>query len=255
MNTAAVPGHYLGVWQRTLLTTTAGQHDSTTRVYWLQTAQLFADLRIPRPMPQTPQQLALQAGFAGITAISGDTCQWHRAIDFQPPSSREDIGRMHFERADYLIEDGLDDSYHEVWERLPESLGRNWGQWLASADGRQGCLLLAGDYFLFAASRSQILPADTSLAELLADGADGAALLDFELSFGRQQHGAQPWQIVLSTLPGRAGQALLPAHINPDSPSQLRDPETLAGLGAAPVPGGWQLRAFPEFAPVLESPL
>ena len=133
----SVPTAYLGVWQRTLLTTRGGVHDSSTKVFWLQTAQLFADLRIPRPRPQTPAELATQAGFAGVTEVTGERCQWHRAIDFQPPSGRADIGRMQFERADYLIEDGLDDSYHEVWERLPDSLGRNWGQWLHADDGRQ----------------------------------------------------------------------------------------------------------------------
>lgn len=252
MTAASVPEHYLGVWQRTLLTTTSGVHDSRTRVYWLQTAQLFADLRIPRPTPQTPEQLALQAGFAGVTEVRGEQCQWHRAIDFQPPRAGADIGRMCFERPDYLIEDGLDGSYHEVWERLPDSLGRNWGQWLHAADGRQGCLLLAGDYFLFAASRPQPLSAGASLAELLATGADSAALLGFELSFGRLQHGLSPWQIELSSLPGRAGQPLLPAHINPDQPLQLCAPAVLAGLGANPPPAGWQPGECPAISFVQE---
>jgi hypothetical protein len=244
----SVPNAYLGVWQRTLLTTRGGVHDSSTKVFWLQTAQLFADLRIPRPRPQTPAELATQAGFAGVTEVTGERCQWHRAIDFQPPSGRVDIGRMQFERADYLIEDGLDDSYHEVWERLPDSLGRNWGQWLHADDGRQGCLLLAGDYFLFAASRSQPLAPAKSLQALLAAGSDSAALLDFELSFGRQHRGVKPWSIELSTLPGRAGQALLPVSINPDLPEQLTCPEVLALLGATPPVGGWRLADVPEFS-------
>lgn len=244
----AVPAAYLGVWQRTLLTTRDGVHDSRTQVYWLQTAQLFADLRIPRPRPQTPAERALQAGFAGVTEVTGERCQWHRAIDFQPPSGRADIGRMQFERADYLIEDGLDDSYHEVWERLPDSLGRNWGQWLHGADGRQGCLLLAGDYFLFAAGRTQSLAPAKSLQTLLEAGADSAALLSFELSFGRQHRGVKPWSIELSTLPGRAGQALLPALIDPDRPEQLTRSEVLAQLGATPPAGGWQPAAVPEFS-------
>lgn len=70
-----VPSHYLGVWQRTLLSTTAGVHDTRTRVYWLQTDQLFADLRIPLPTPATPLELAAQKGFAGITTVTGDICQ------------------------------------------------------------------------------------------------------------------------------------------------------------------------------------
>lgn len=241
-----VPAHYLGVWQRTLLTTTSGVHDTTTQVYWLQTASLFADLRIPVPAPRSPAELASQAGFAGVTAIDGELCQWHRAIDFQPPSGRDDIGHMHFERPDYLLEDGLDGSYHEVWERLPESLGRNWGVWLAAFDGRQGCLLLAGDYFLFAACRAEQLPHGESLASLLEQGR-GGRLLSFELSFGRHQGGAQPWHIELSTLPGRSGQTLLPASIDPDQPDQLLTPAVLACLGATPPLGGWQVREQPLF--------
>lgn len=236
----AVPASYLGVWQRTLLTTTAGLHDASTEVYWLQTAELFADLRVPQPLPSSPAELALQAGFAGRTAIDGAICQWHRAIDFQPPSGRDDIGRMHFERPDYLLEDGLDGSYHEVWERLPESLGRNWGTWLSAADGRQGCLLLAGDYFLFAAGRAQALAPADSLTELLAVASEPQALLAFELSFGRCAGGSQPWCIALSTLPARIGQALLPATINADSPAELLSPAVLANLGAQPPLGGWQ---------------
>lgn len=243
-----VPDAYLGVWQRTLLTTRGGLHDSSTKVFWLQTAQLFADLRIPRPRPQSPAELAAQAGFAGVTEVTGERCQWHRAIDFQPPSGRVDIGRMQFERADYLIEDGLDDSYHEVWERLPDSLGRNWGQWLHAADGRQGCLLLAGDYFLFVAGRAQPLAPAKSLQALLAAGADSATLLDFELSFGRQHRGVKPWSIELSTLPGRAGQSLLPAQIDPDQSAQLCRREVMTALGANPPAGGWRLSNVPEFS-------
>lgn len=249
---SGVPEAYLGVWQRTLLTTVGGEYDSCTRVYWLQTAQLFADLRIPQPTPQTPAQLALQAGFAGVTEVRGEQCQWHRAIDLQPPRASLDIGRMQFIRPNYLIEDGLDNSYHEVWERLPDSLGRNDGHWLHAADGRQGCLLLAGDYFLFAASRAQPLPAGTSLSALLEQGCEISELLSFELSFGRQQHGATPWRIELSTLPERASQTLLPAYIDPDHIDLWRTPAVLAELGAVPPVGGWQLGECPAISFVQE---
>ncbi len=248
----SVPPAYLGVWQRTLLTTTGGVHDAATKVYWLQTAQLFADLRIPQKTPHTSAELASQAGFAGITEINDDLCQWHRAIDFQPPSGRDDIGRMQFQRPDYLIEDGLDNSYHEVWERLPDSLGRNWGQWLCAADGRQGCLLLAGDYFLFAAGRAQTLPPAASLQALLQQGMDPAGLLDFELSFGRHHHRVRPWSIELSSLPGRIGQRLLPAAVDPDQPEQLSQHVVLQRLGVNPPENGWQARKTPEFPCVQE---
>ncbi|MCJ1882551.1 hypothetical protein [Pseudomonas nitroreducens] len=243
----AVPPTYLGVWQRTLLTTTGGTHDTRTRVYWLQTGRLFADLRIPLPAPQSPGELSAQAGFAGITEITGDICQWHRAIDFQPPNGGEDIGRMHFVNSEKVLEDGLDGSYHEVWERLPESIGRNRGVWLSAADGRQGCLLLAGDCFLFAAGRREALPMADSLAALR--DSDHPELLDFELSFGRHYGGETPWKIELSTLPARIGADLLPATADPDHPELLGDASWLNGLGVTPPAGGWQpceLPLFPE---------
>lgn len=46
-----VPDAYLGVWRRRLLTTTAGLRDETSEVYWLQTACLHADLRLPGVNP------------------------------------------------------------------------------------------------------------------------------------------------------------------------------------------------------------
>ena len=160
-----VPQSYPGVWQRRLIQHRSGHSDSETAVYWLQTPRLFADLRIPaKPLPNLPleelshsERLALceQKGFAGVTQVDADICQWHRKIDYQPISGDEDIGRMHFETSERLIETALDGSYYEIWERLPDSLGVCRGQWLQAIDdpSRQGCLLLAGDYFLFAASR------------------------------------------------------------------------------------------------------
>jgi hypothetical protein len=129
----SVPEPYLGVWRRRLLTTTDGRRDETSDVYWLQTAQLHADIRIPHPPTASAslatcsqaQQLDLceQAGFAGLTLVEGDICQWQRLIDYQPPGAAPDIGRMRFEGADQLLEDGLDGRYHEVWQRVPE---RGW---------------------------------------------------------------------------------------------------------------------------------
>ncbi|MEN0105360.1 MAG: hypothetical protein AAGC84_02935 [Pseudomonas sp.] len=253
LNAAPVPERYLGVWQRTLLTTTSGVHDTSTRVFWLQTGRLFADLRIPLPAPHGVRELMAQAGFAGLTEIttpaySAETCQWHRAFDVQPPRGSKDIGHMRFVNSECVLEDGLDGSYHEVWERLPDSLGRNWGEWLVAADGRQGCLLLAGDYFMFAASRHKPLPAADSLLTLLDAGTCPTLLLECELSFGRHHQGQQPWQIELSTIPERIGQALLPASIDPDHVEQLCAADTLALLGHVPALGGWRRRRDPLFS-------
>ncbi|EWC40158.1 hypothetical protein GFL09_07110 [Pseudomonas stutzeri] len=257
-----VPDAYLGVWRRRLLTTTAGLRDETSEVYWLQTARLHADVRLPQPQPVPPpvsletcshaQQMALceQAGFAGVTDVNGDICQWHRLIDFQPPGGPGDIGLMRFEDTDRLLENGLDGSYHEVWQRMPESDGVNWGLWLCAVDqpSRQACLLVAGDYFMFAADRPRPLAANGGghLREQLA--AVGPALrpqlLACELSFGRHRNGATPWQITHSTLPGRVGEALLPSYWRFADPASLPR-EDLRRLGRYAPADGWVSIALP----------
>lgn len=256
-----VPPLYLGLWRRCLLTTAAGHRDETSEVFWLQTAHLHADIRIPHP-PTTPpsaslatctqaQQHALceQAGFAGLTEVQDDVCQWHRLIDYQPPGSAPDVGRMMFEGPDRLIEDGLDASYHEVWQRVPDSQGTNWGLWLRSADEpeRQACLLVAGDYFMFAADRPASLRADGGhLRDHLADAtpAQRLDLLACEISFGRQRNGATPWSISHSTLPGRVGDSLLPSYWNFSQPDGIPE-DDLARIGRFSPALGWVSVANP----------
>ena len=71
----AVPEAYHGVWQRTLLRLSDGTEDIATRVFWLQSAHLHADLRIPDPTPKLPFERAAQAGFAGLTEATSGRCQ------------------------------------------------------------------------------------------------------------------------------------------------------------------------------------
>ncbi|MDX2350931.1 hypothetical protein [Stutzerimonas xanthomarina] len=262
----SVPESYLGVWRRRLLTTTDGRRDETSDVYWLQTAQLHADIRIPHPPTASAslatcsqaQQLDLceQSGFAGLTLVEGDICQWQRLIDYQPPGAAPDIGRMRFEGADQLLEDGLDGRYHEVWQRVPESEGTNWGLWLRSADEpeRQACLLVAGDYFMFAADRPVALDADGSrLRDQVARAAPAKRLelLACEISFGRQRNGATPWMISHSTLPGRVGDSLLPSYWNFSQPAGIPE-EDLARIGQFPPALGWVSVANPHLPTVKE---
>jgi len=127
-----VPPTYRGVWQRTLLAT-SDCHDASSRVYWLQTCNWHADIRIPAHRPdftgvmsladcsgEQLSWLAAQQGFAGITFVTGNQCEWKRAIDFQPPSGKRDIGRMLFVHPDKLLEYGLEDAYSETWERVTD---------------------------------------------------------------------------------------------------------------------------------------
>lgn len=224
-----VPSRYLGVWQRLSLENVAGL-DATSRVYWLQTPLLHADIRIPAERPDFEcnrlqeltrselLELARQQGFAGVTQVTGDTCQWQRHIDYQPPTGSRDIGHMTFE-GERIVEEGLESRYREVWQSLPGSTGASiaWRFMEESlAEGRhvprKGYLLSSGDYFIFARDRDVALPLASSLAVLLDSQKFShtqlVELLDFELSFGRM-HGRMPWEIELSTLPFREGQPVL----------------------------------------------
>lgn len=229
MKDRAVPDGYIGVWQRTLLQTADGERDSSTRVFWLQSRRLHADLRIRLDRPRWPAGLGLaditrehalalarQGGFAGTTQVDGDLCRWQREIDYRPPALAADVGVMRFAAADTLLEDCVHGRYHERWQRLPDSLGASQGFRLvevgaSGAAPRIAYLLLCGAYFTFVRSREAALPAGANLVSLVAAAQqvqERVALLDCELSFGRCEGAALDWKIELSTLPLREGAPL-----------------------------------------------
>jgi hypothetical protein len=171
--TTPVPEAYRGLWRRTLLTTGDGRIDRDTRVFWMQTARLHIDIRVPAARGSfgaaaaladlTREQLielAAQMGFAGVTTVNEaavavpvggnadtdklDRCTWHRQIDFSPPSDARDLGTMRFETPHVVLEDGIEAVYHERWERDPASLGTTWAVRLSRA-AAQAAGLLADD--------------------------------------------------------------------------------------------------------------
>lgn len=76
--------------------------------------------------------MRLQDGFAGVTEVEGNKTTWHRQVNFRPESAANvDAGIMTFADSEHVREDGLDGSYLEEWERLPESVGPTWGFRLA----------------------------------------------------------------------------------------------------------------------------
>jgi hypothetical protein len=88
-----VPLDYQGVWRRTLLREADGAEDTSTRVFWLQTAHHHVDIRVPADRPSLSgstsleelnreqlNALALQQGFGGVTEVRGDICQWTRQV-------------------------------------------------------------------------------------------------------------------------------------------------------------------------------
>ena len=213
-----VPDSYLGVWQRTRLKTAAGE-DCDSAVFWIQTARLHGDIRTPACT--SGLRLTGRSGFAGITSVEDERCQWHRLIDCNP-NSGVDIGLMHFENSEKVIELATDDSYLEVWERLPDSRGSQQAFWFEGPEQQRACLLIAGVYFFFGQAR------------LLGVAREGDAS---QFCFGRIRGGERPWQISHSTNPARIGQVLLSENLTPD-------PAAFAELGLDAA-NGWSQGDLP----------
>jgi hypothetical protein len=184
-------------------------------VFWLQTEKWHADLRIPADRPcfagiqrledcsETQLRwLLTQSGFAGVTRVIGDSCEWLRQIDYRPSGER-DIGRMVFHE-DAVEEFGIEDTYDEWWVRVPAGKGAGGVQLDWGADGRlQGVLVTAGQQFIRCRARRIDSATESAMWTALRAGtADRAALLalaDFELSIG--EGNPEVGRIVLSTLP------------------------------------------------------
>lgn len=216
----SVPPAYLGLWRRLLLETPEGQ-DAESRVFWLQTARWHADLRIPAARPDFSQVqsldectrqhlewLLLQEGFAGITQVDGELCEWHRRVDYRFVSWR-DIGRMRFQ-GDILEEFGMERQYFERWLKVPLSY-RQLSAEQVLHDGQPRLLLRAGDDFMHVRPR-RISDEDVRGLWLLVEQRrasldDLRQLADFEISFGTLENGAM--RILHSTLPWLEG-GLLP---------------------------------------------
>ena len=222
-----VPSSYWGVWRRTLLTTSDGQ-DTGSQVYWLQTSSWHGDIRIPAYRPDFTGVLSLadcsgeqlswlakQHGFAGITIVSKNQCEWKRIIDFQPPSGKRDIGRMFFLNPDKLLENGIDTEYSETWERVNDDRIEYCFalQLLDQGEPAEpaGYLLVSGKHFIYLRNRpvgpaQQHFKCSDQLQRYPQDVL--VHLLDFEISFGLIHKAGGTWQITLSSLPWREGCSL-----------------------------------------------
>jgi hypothetical protein len=197
----AAPECYVGLWRRRLLHDAQGV-DTSTRVYWLQTGSLYADIRMPAERDAV-NGVALQQGFAGALEVEGNVLTWRRWLDFQPPTGVADVGRMRFTRLDEMVEEGVHADYREVWERIgPASPDRAAFALqveythVGMPRRRAGVLVMVGEYFMFALDRLAALPAGTRLAELAAGNAlmreQRDQLFACEISLGRRR-GPRPW--------------------------------------------------------------
>jgi hypothetical protein len=164
--------------------------------------------------------LSKQQGFFGYTTVvkdsnsgepsrppSGPTVQWHRQMDFEPPTSNLDIGRLDFLSADLMNESAPDDSYTERWVSITNGENRFFVVYTEHIGRLDRMLLVAGDQFFYGRNRAKDLPPAPSLDSLLSGASRGQMIeyLDLELSVGRVRGGLFPWEIQYSTLPWREG--------------------------------------------------
>jgi hypothetical protein len=211
-----VPEVYRGLWRRRLIQTPAAT-DRTTTVYWLQTASLFGDVRIPaNRVGNDLRALARQQGFAGCLEVAGDTLSWRRWLDYQPPAA-PDVARVHFS-GDVLVEQGIHAEYREEWERVqpadPDTIALSL-QAERDARGREcsrsGVLVASGEYFVLALDRQHRLPPASDLGELIDSTSytdeEKAAFLDCTIDFGVRRE-KDIWRVQHSTQPHNEGEAL-----------------------------------------------
>lgn len=171
---ADLQGHWRRNWLRA-----PGVEDRTTRVHWLQAGPWCADIRVPADRPgvtaaralcdMAPADLAVMLGaegFAGRITLDGDICTWHRDWNWRGFPCPVDAGRLWFDAAGRLIEDGVHAEYREEWERAPAvSLAAE----AVEGPGAEGLLIGNADAFLLALGRRGA-PARPDLAAALRDG-------------------------------------------------------------------------------------
>lgn len=122
-----------GHWRRDWIKT-PGFEDHTTRVHWMQSGALFADVRIPFDRPDlrgvsSLAELSLPSlrpllnaeGFAGQITVENSQCTWHRAINWHGVPGQPDIGLMSFDESGGLIEEGVLSELTELWLPVPQS--------------------------------------------------------------------------------------------------------------------------------------
>lgn len=211
----AVPADWRGLWQRLALERADGSGDTQSQVTWLQTATLYADLRIPGERPDfagvvgfaeltRPQAafLASQEGFAGALHGEGARAHWQRRIDFAPLAGPPDEGYLHRERR-MMVETGVHVPYVEHWWQADPDAALDTE---IIVDAPRTVMVRAGEHFMFAQDRRPAPPPPGTLAAAVAAAAPGAALaalLDCEISLGTRT--ADGWRITCSTLPWREG--------------------------------------------------
>lgn len=213
------------MWRRRLLIEEDGSRDADTIVWWMQTGQLFADIRLPAD--RTPLAgatcfadldsaglscLTRQEGFAGILEWTNEACAWRRMIDFRPLPGPPDEGWMEEAGPGLVIERGIYLDYLEEWEQsTPEAAASE--EWVWHGGWAGPTVLRLANVFMFAEDRRPTPPnPDSFRADVLAakgDEASLSALLNCEISYGHVEDDGS-WRVALSTIPWREGATVSP---------------------------------------------
>ena len=241
MSKEPLPSWLLGLWCRewirrpgVVIKDPNAIQNSPQLVRYLQSPCSFGDMRYPKDRPAYANAksfadmsdsdlliIAKSEGFVGYTTAENTdamhtTVQWHRELDFGPPATGLDIGRLIPISDDRMYESALDNAYTEHWIRLTNGENRFLVVRVECAGRLDRMLIVGGDQFYYARNRAKDLPAthppSDSLSALItsthATRAQIIEFLDCELSVGRIRGGRVPWEIQYSTLPWREGKHL-----------------------------------------------
>lgn len=246
-----------GLWRRTLLAWPDGRTDTTSEVFWLQGPRRYADLRIPAGRPAADvaclrdldwtmlRFMARQEGFFGELTVSDSVGYWDRVFDYRPDTGTADCGALVMD-GNILIERGIEQHYTELWSR--SCAGDDAMTLVLQGEaGALGCLVVAGDAFIYARGRATALPRGATLNELINGAASLQAaqdLFDCEISFGRRRAGG--WHIERSSHSFREGATLAPAldsvaglltvgDVAPDGTPIKRTWRVIADEGVSPL--------------------
>ena len=136
--------------------------------------------------------LSKQQGFSGVAEFEEGYCRWIRYIDYQPPQATEDIGLLHWED-DILIEEGVDQSYRDEWQKIDDGDGDytalilTYNRETYPTANWKASLVIAGNYFIYTENRAIALPLAASLTDCLKSSTDLQKHIDYlscEISFG-----------------------------------------------------------------------
>lgn len=114
LSALSVPDWACGVWRRAF-GRYPGREDTTTKVFWIQTPTLYADIRVAATGDPSPH--ARDEGFAGWLDVADQVCIWHRPVDLHPRPEGGDKGAMFLDN-DVMIEVGLLANYMEEYHRI-----------------------------------------------------------------------------------------------------------------------------------------